>query len=67
MPKEDPLVREIADMLREWNIVWKRLYAVSTSIDTVAMTALSWGNLIGVRSIRDLKSRCVELKLGVWI
>lgn len=27
VPKEDALVHEIADVLREWNIVWKRLYA----------------------------------------
>lgn len=27
VPKEDPLAHEIADVLREWNIVWKRLYA----------------------------------------
>ena len=31
VPKEDPLAHEIADVLREWNIVWKRLYAVSGS------------------------------------
>ena len=29
VPKEDPLAHEISDVLREWNVVWKRLYAVS--------------------------------------
>ena len=35
VPKEDPLVHEISDVLREWNLVWKKLYAVSS-------TALPW-------------------------
>ena len=30
-PKEDPLVQELADVLREWTVVWKRLYAVSNA------------------------------------
>lgn len=30
VPKEDPLVQEISDVLREWSVVWKRLYAVSS-------------------------------------
>lgn len=25
--KEDPLIHEISDVLREWSVVWKRLYA----------------------------------------
>lgn len=28
-PKDDPIVQEISDVLREWSFVWKRLYAVS--------------------------------------
>ena len=28
-PKDDPIVQEISDVLREWSLVWKRLYAVS--------------------------------------
>ncbi len=28
-PREDPLVQEIADVLREWNYMWRKLYAVS--------------------------------------
>lgn len=31
-PKDDPIVQEISDVLREWSSVWKRLYAVSSSI-----------------------------------
>lgn len=29
-PKDDPLVREIACVLREWARLWKKLYVVST-------------------------------------
>ena len=29
IPKEDPLVHEISDVLHEWSLVWKKLYAVS--------------------------------------
>ena len=29
--KEEPIVQEISDVLREWSVVWKRLYAVSDS------------------------------------
>lgn len=29
VPKEDPIVQEISDVLREWGSIWKRLYAVS--------------------------------------
>ena len=28
VPKDDPMVQEISDVLREWNTIWKRLYAV---------------------------------------
>ncbi len=28
IPKEDALVHEISDVLREWSLVWKKLYAV---------------------------------------
>jgi hypothetical protein len=28
-PKDDPIVQEISDVLKEWNLMWKRLYAVS--------------------------------------
>ena len=30
-PKDDPIVQEISDVLKEWNLMWKRLYAVSFS------------------------------------
>ena len=29
VPKEDPVVQEVSDVLREWSIVWKKLYIVS--------------------------------------
>lgn len=28
-PVEDPVVREVNYVLREWSIIWKRLYTVS--------------------------------------
>eukprot|EP00731_Ephydatia_muelleri_P021157 Em0013g884a len=27
VPKEDPMVQEIAEVLREWSLMWKKLYA----------------------------------------
>jgi hypothetical protein len=27
LPKDDPMVQELSDVLREWSVVWKRLYA----------------------------------------
>ena len=27
-PKDDPIVQEISDVLKEWSLMWKRLYAV---------------------------------------
>lgn len=32
VPKDDPIVQEISDVLREWGSIWKRLYAVSLYI-----------------------------------
>ena len=32
-PKDDPMVQEISDVLREWSLVWKRLFAVSDGWD----------------------------------
>ena len=29
VPKEDPVVQEVSDVLREWSIIWRRLYVVS--------------------------------------
>jgi len=26
IPKEDPIVQEVSDVVREWSIIWKRLY-----------------------------------------
>ena len=31
LPKDDPMVQELSDVLREWSVVWKRLYAVRHS------------------------------------
>ena len=28
VPKDDPMVQELSDVLREWTLIWKRLYAV---------------------------------------
>ena len=29
VPKQDPAVQEVSDVLREWSIVWRKLYVVS--------------------------------------
>ena len=28
VPKEDPVVQEVSDVLREWSIIWRKLYIV---------------------------------------
>ena len=35
VPKEDPMVQEIAEVLREWSLMWKKLYAVSVCVLSV--------------------------------
>ena len=35
VPKEDPMVQEIAEVLREWSLMWKKLYAVSMCVLSV--------------------------------
>ncbi len=30
LPKEESVVHEVSDVLREWSIIWRRLYAVSS-------------------------------------
>ena len=30
VPKDDPMVQELSDVLREWTLIWKRLYAVES-------------------------------------
>ena len=32
VPKDDPMVQELSDVLREWTLIWKRLYAVESLI-----------------------------------
>ena len=32
VPRDDPMVQELSDVLREWSVVWKRLYAVSSTV-----------------------------------
>lgn len=41
MPKDDPMVQELSDVLREWSGVWKRLYAVSFSLSYTTHTHIT--------------------------
>ena len=54
-PKDDPIVHEISDVLREWSFVWKRLYAVSLSVlSTVLVTCSVRCTLTFYHSARKL-------------
>ena len=43
-PRDDPMVQEISDVLREWSLVWKRLYAVRGWLGVVPVILPRYAN-----------------------
>ena len=65
VPKEDPIVQEISDVLREWSHVWKRLYAVSSAIAPGIPLVLLWPQAFLLYCNSPRHSSCTAMAPGI--